>query len=235
MAATNGQSGHHCDGLSKVVQRRMGEAKAAAAVIGIESKVLPIPCGQMEPTLVNRWQFIRAIREFAPDLILTHRPNDYHPDHRYTSQLVADSSYLVRVPYNAPEVPALDYSPIIAYVVDDFRKPLPFEPDVVISIDDTIDKKMEMVHRHTSQMYEWVPWTEGTLDQVPKDEAGRKKFLWERWSCVSSSVADKYRKQLIARYGARKGKAVKYAEAFEGCEYGATLGPAEIARLFEGM
>jgi LmbE family N-acetylglucosaminyl deacetylase len=235
VAATNGQSGHHADPPSTVVQRRTAEAKAAADVIGIESEVLPIPCGQMEPTLVNRWMFIRLIRLFAPDLILTHRPNDYHPDHRYTSQLVQDSSYLVRVPYNAPEAPALRHSPVIAYLSDDFRKPVPFQPDAVIAIDDTIHKKMEMFHRHTSQAYEWVPWVDGYADQVPKGDAARRKWLFERWAPHSAAVADRFRDRLIRRYGPAKGKAVRYAEAFEGCEYGAPLDAAAIERFFGGM
>lgn len=235
LSATNGQSGHHQDNLAKVVQRRMGEAAASAGVIGIESQVLPIPCGHMEPLLVYRLMFIRAIRQFAPDLILTHRPNDYHPDHRYTSQLVQDSSYMVRVPAVAPEVPPLNYSPVIAYMYDDFRKPTAFTPDVVIAIDDTMDKKMEMIHCHTSQMYEWVPWIQGELDQVPADEDARRKFLWQRWEVFSSSVAEKCRAQLIDRYGRARGQAVKYAEAFEACEYGDALTAGQIDRLFGGM
>ncbi|MFB3890918.1 MAG: PIG-L deacetylase family protein [Phycisphaerae bacterium] len=235
VAATNGQSGHHADPLSTVVQRRAAEAAAAAKVIGVESQVLPIPCGQMEPNLFNRWMFIRLIRQFAPDLILTHRPNDYHPDHRYTSQLVQDSSYLVRVPYNAPEVPALRYSPVIAYTSDNFRKPCPFEADVVIDIDDTIRAKMAMFHRHTSQAYEWVPWIEGYLDEVPKTEKARKQWLFDKWAPQSAHVAERFRDKLVARYGPKRGKAVKYAEAFEGCEYGARLDAKAIDRFFGGL
>jgi len=235
VSATNGQSGHFQGGLSTVVQRRAAEAKAATALIGVESLVLPIPCGQMEPTIANRFIFIRVIREFAPDLILTHRPNDYHPDHRCTSQLVQDSSYLIRVPYNAPEVPALRYSPVIAYLSDRFMKPYPFAGDVVIAIDDTIEKKMDMFHRHTSQAYEWVPWIEGYADEVPAGDAERRKWIFGKWAGRSAEIADRFRDKLIARYGQAKGQAVKYAEAFEACEYGAPFDAAAIERFFGGL
>jgi LmbE family N-acetylglucosaminyl deacetylase len=54
--------------------------------------------GELLPNLGNRRQVIRLIRSFHPDLVLTHRPNDYHPDHRYTSQLVQAAAYLITVP-----------------------------------------------------------------------------------------------------------------------------------------
>ena len=235
VSATNGMSGHHAMAAADLARRRIAEAKAAADVIGIESQVLPIPGGQIEPTLVYRWMFIRVIREFQPDLVLTHRPNDYHPDHRYTSQLVQDSSYLVRVPLNAPEVPPLARSPVIAYLSDTFGKPYPFSPDVVVAIDDVMDKKMEMIHCHASQVYEWLPWTERTLDQVPAEEAERRQWLFARIAPRSAAVADRFREQLVARYGRAKGRAVKYAEAFEACEYGEKLDQAQIERFFGGM
>ncbi len=235
VSATNGQTGHHQIGGAALAQRRIAEAKAAAKVIGIESQILPIPNGQIEPTLVYRWMFIRLIREFQPDLILTHRPNDYHPDHRYTSQLVQDSAYSVTVPNTVPETPALRYNPVIDYLWDHFQKPNPFQADVVISIDDVVNKKIDMVHCHVSQFYEWVPWNRNIEDQVPVGEKERWKWLFEQRTANNKSIAERSRKQLIERYGKKKGKAVKYAEAFEGCEYGSKLNEKEIQRLFGGI
>lgn len=235
VSATNGATGHHSEAPHVLAQRRAAEAKASAAIIGIDVEILPIQNGMMEPSNANRWTFIRLIRLFEPDLILTHRPNDYHPDHRITSQLVADSSYLVRVPYNAPEAPPLRYSPAIAYVNDNFQKPIPFQPDVVVAIDDVIDKKIDMIRCHTSQVFEWLPWADGCLDKVPSDPAGRRQFVIARWGARSRAIADKFRDKLIARYGRQEGLAVQYAEAFEGCEYGAKLDAPAIERLFGGM
>jgi LmbE family N-acetylglucosaminyl deacetylase len=220
VSATNGQSGHHRDGPGQLVQRRIAEARASAAVIGAQSQVWPIPDGHMEPSLANRLLFIRAIRRFAPDLILTHRPNDYHPDHRYTSQLVQDSSYMIRVPHVAPELPALDHNPVVAYLCDDFHKPCAFAADVVIGIDGVMDTKLAMIGCHASQVYEWLPWINGELERVPRGQVGRRRFLRDQWAPRSAEVADRFRAKLVKRYGARKGRAVRYAEAFEVCEYG---------------
>ncbi len=235
VSATDGGTGHHEMGGAALVRRRIAEARAAADVIGIESQVLPIPNGQIEPNLAYRAMFVRLIREFAPDLVLTHRPNDYHPDHRYTSQLVQDAAYIVTVPNNGPSAPALRRDPVIAYMADNFQRPAPLRPDFVIDIDDVYDAKIEVLHQHVSQFYEWIPWHDGIAAGVPKEEGARRKWLKEWWSPRDTSRADKYREQLVARYGASRGPSVKHAEAFEVCEYGAGAGDARLAQLFEGM
>jgi len=235
VSATNGQTGHYVQGGAALAQRRIAEARAAAEVLGVESQVLPIPNGEIVPILQYRRMFIQLIREFAPDLVLTHRPNDYHPDHRYTSQLVQDSAYLVMVPNNCPETPPLRYNPVMAYLPDTFQKPCPFTPDVVISIDGAIEKKLDAIHCHTSQMYEWIPWLSHQLDEVPADEAARRRWLHEKRAGRNTTLADRFREQLIARYGAEKGAAVKHAEAFEGCEYGTRLAADQIDRFFGGL
>ena len=235
VSATNGETGHHVQAGAQLARRRIAEAAAAAEVLGIESRPLPIPNGQIEPTLPYRRMFIRLIREFRPDLVLTHRPNDYHPDHRYTSQLVQDSAYLVTVPNNVPETPPLRYNPVMAYFSDTFRRPYPFAPDVVIAIDTVIERKFDALHCHTSQQYEWIPWNQGISDDVPAGEAERRAWLFARRGGADKAVADRFRDALIDRYGQASGSAVRYAEAFEGCEYGATLDRAQIDRLFADL
>lgn len=234
VSATNGETGHYNQGGVVLTQRRIAEAKAAAATLGVESQILPIPNGQLEPVLAYRRVFIRLIREFAPDLILTHRPNDYHPDHRYTSQLVQDSSYLVTVPNNCPETPALMTSPVIAYFSDEFQRPYAFCPSVVVNIDPAIERKVDALHCHVSQFYEWIPYNQGKLDQVPADPKPRRAWLFGERTPDDERVAQKYRPQLVARYG-QKGQAVRFAEAFEGCEYGKPLDERQILRLFGCM
>lgn len=235
VSATNGQTGHYEQGGVTLTQRRIAEAKAAAELIGAESQVLPIPNGGIEPNLIYRSMFIRLIREFNPDLILTHRPNDYHPDHRYTSQLVQDSSYVVTVPNNCPEVPALKKNPSVMYLCDGFTKPYPHQGDIVIDIDSVAATKIEMAHQHTSQMYEWLPYNAGQLDQVPAGEDQRRKWLFERRMPGNAKIADRFRDRLVARYGEGKGRAVKHAEAFEICEYGGALTDEKREWLFGGL
>jgi len=197
-------------------------------------QVLDIHNGELEPTVVNRKTIIKIIREFRPDLIITHRPYDYHPDHRITSQLVQDASYIMSVPNMLPLTEAITEFPVICYMSDTFRKPIPFSPDIVIGIDDVIDRKMEMIHCHTSQMYEWLPYNRGVLDTVPTDEEERKRWLREHFLDIRDRVTDRYRDRLIELYGEAEGKAIRYAEAFEVCEYGRPLAltRAEIEKVF---
>ena len=111
-----------------LVERRKSEAFAAAAVAGVECQV-DILDGHLEATLENRLKVIRQIREFKPDLVITNRPNDYHADHRYTSQLVQDASFLLMVPNVAPEVAAMDTMPVITYFSGmDFKSPVHSKP-----------------------------------------------------------------------------------------------------------
>ncbi len=223
VSVTNGDAGHHEMGGGPLARRRTAEAQAAAAVIGIEYQLLDNHDGELEPTLENRYKIIRLIREFKPDLVVSPRPNDYHPDHRYTAILVQDAAYMVTVPNICALTPHLDYNPVIVYSSDGFTKPYPFTPDVVVGIDSVLEKKLDMLHCHESQMYEWLPYNAGVLDQVPESPDERRQWMAERRSRGFKAIADKYREVLINLYGEERGKDIQYAEAFEGCEYGASL------------
>ncbi len=233
VSVTNGDAGHHEMGGGPLAQRRYAEAQAAAEVIGtLEYELLDNHDGELMPTLENRYKIIRTIREFRPDLIMTHRPNDYHPDHRYTSTLVQDAAYMVTVPNICALTPHLRKNPVIVYLSDGFMKPYPFTPDVVVGIDAVVEQKIDMLHCHVSQFYEWLPYNGGTLDTVPTDESARRAWLAERLLNRFSDTAEKYQDLLIALYGEEAGAQVKYAEAFEGCEYGASLTAENIPTLF---
>jgi LmbE family N-acetylglucosaminyl deacetylase len=184
------------------------------------------------PTLENRYKIIRTIREFQPDLIMTHRPNDYHPDHRYTSTLVQDAAYMVTVPNICALTPDLRTNPVIVYLSDGFIKPYPFTPDVAVGIDAVIEQKIDMLHCHVSQFYEWLPYNSGTLESVPTRASARREWLAERRLQGFRATAEKYRDLLIALYGEKLGAQVQYAEAFEGCEYGSSLTAENIPTLF---
>jgi N-acetylglucosamine malate deacetylase 1 len=175
---------------------------------------------------------IRLIRSFAPDLVLTHRPNDYHADHRYTSTLVQDAAYMVTVPAVCPDVPHLERNPVIAYLSDDFKKPAPFCADIVVDVSSEIERMADMCHRHASQFYEWLPFNGGYLDQVPAGDAERRAWLGERLRKRLRPLADRCRDRLIETYGAEAGSKVQYVEAFEVSEYGAPLDAPTRERLF---
>jgi len=186
----------------------------------------------LQPSLENRGKVIQLIRSFEPDLILTHRPNDYHPDHRYTSQLVQDAAYMITVPAVVPGTKHLLANPVIAYLPDEFQRPYPFRPTVGVDVGSVVDNIVDMLHCHTSQFYEWLPYNTQTHDQVPKGETQRRIWLAEQVKSRLGKQAERFRGQLIACYGPQRGRAVKYAEAFEWCEYGAPFDDAAARRLF---
>ena len=229
---TNGATGHHEIGGIELAKRRYAEAQASGKTLGIEYQVLDNHTGELEPTVHYRKEVIRIIRDFEPDLVMSHRPNDYHPDHRYSAMLVQDAAYIVTVPNMCPLTPHLNTNPVIMYLSDNFQKPIPFAPDIVVDIDEVIEQKVAALHCHTSQMYEWLPYNSGVLDQVPEGEAERKTWLAKRRLKAFEDTANKYRRQLVALYGRARGNKVKYAEAFEVCEYGSSLTDERRQKLF---
>jgi LmbE family N-acetylglucosaminyl deacetylase len=229
VALTNGDAGHQTEGGGALAARRREEAREAGRRIGVDYVTLDNHDGELLPTLKPREDIIRQIRLWNADLVLAPRPNDYHPDHRYTGVLVQDAAYMVVVPNIAPDTPALRKNPVFMYFQDGFQRPNPFRPDVAIAIDDVIEKKLDMMDAHVSQFYEWLPWVAGTLDSVPKDPAARRKWLKDTRAGQPSAAV---REALVKWYGAEAGKAVRYAEAFEICEYGRKPDKAELTKLF---
>lgn len=232
VSVTNGDAGHQTEAGAYLARRRRAEAEAAGKVVGARYITLDNHDGELMPTLENRKTIIRLIRQFKPDLIMSPRPNDYHPDHRYTAQLIQDAAYMVTVPNVCSDTPHLEVNPVIVYVGDNFERPYPFTPDVVVAIDDVIDLKWNMLHAHTSQMYEWLPYNQGNLHEVPADDAARLAWLCNRLDGRMRQQADRFRDKLVELYGADKGRKVVYAEAFEGGEHGGRLTPANMHRLF---
>ena len=229
VSVTNGDAGHQTEGGGALAARRRAEAQEAGRRIGIEYVVLDNHDGELLPALKPREEIIRQIRQWKADLVLAPRPNDYHPDHRYTGALVQDAAYMVVVPNVAPDTPALQKNPVFMYFQDRFQKPNPFTPDVAVSLDDVIEKKLDMLDAHVSQMYEWLPWVDGTLANVPKGAAERRTWLKQTRAIQPNPAV---RAALIKWYGPEKGKAVQYAEAFEVCEYGTRPDEAMIRKLF---
>ena len=220
LSVTNGQSGHYESLGATLVNIRYKEAQEAKKRLGIHSYIiLDNNDGYLEPTIPAREGLMKAIREFAPDIIITHRPYDYHPDHRNTAMLVQDCAYLVKVPNFLPSTPIPEKMPVIFYKGDHFKKPMPFSPDIVVDISDVINEKLSAYDAHVSQFYEWLPWIGGHIEDMPKDPQARleylKGFLFAGWE----NTANMYRDKLIEIYG-EKGRDIKYAEAYEACEYG---------------
>jgi hypothetical protein len=232
VSLTNGAVGHHEKLPAEMAEIRREEAAAAGRVIGATYQVWDIPDGELMPTLEARHRVIREIRSFAPDLVLTHRTSDYHPDHRAAGQVVQDAAYLVTVPHVVPDVPALFKAPVIAHMVDLFTRPCPLVPDVVIDVTEQVDAIVAMLACHRSQVFEWLPYEGGMLDSVPDDEADKIVWLRRWYSQHIKPRADRFRQQLIAAYGQQRGAKTEYVEAYEMSEYAATIDQVDRRRLF---
>jgi LmbE family N-acetylglucosaminyl deacetylase len=230
VSLTNGDAGHQIEGGGPLAMRRRAEAQEAGRRIGIEYEVLENHDGRLLPTLEVREQVIREIRQWKADIVIAPRPNDYHPDHRYTGILVQDASYMVIVPNIVTDTPPLRRNPVFLYYSDRFTQPQPFRADIVVSIDDVFQKKIDMLDAHVSQFYEWLPWTTGQLDEVPKDPVARKKWLATQF-LATSKVSPEWMAALEKRYAAEATR-IQHAEAFEITEYGRQPSEEEIRKLF---
>jgi len=229
VSLTNGDAGHYAKGGGALAKIRMAEAQEAGKRLGVKDYVvMDNHDGELMPTLENRLKVIREIRKWDADVVIGPRPNDYHPDHRYTAILMQDAAFMVVVPNIAPDVPALEKNPVFLYAADRFQKPNPFEADVAIDIDEVFEQKVYGMAAHASQYFEWLPWLAGNLDQIPEDEAGRLEYLAKRRTFRPGGST---RESLIKWYGV-KGESVQHAEGFEICEYGKQPGEKEIRRLF---
>lgn len=229
VSVTNGDAGHHEKGGGALAKIRRAEAEEAGKRFGVKYVVLDNHDGELMPTLDIRLNIIRAIRQWNADVVIGPRPNDYHPDHRNTAILIQDAAYMVIVPNVAPDTPPLKRNPVFLYTEDGFQKPYPFEPDIAVDVTSVFDQKIYAMAAHESQFFEWLPWTNGTLDKVPSTEAERLKWLadWRK-----PKINDNVLQSLVKWYGNDRAKNTKYAEAFEICEYGRRPSDEEIRRLF---
>jgi N-acetylglucosamine malate deacetylase 1 len=233
VSVTNGDIGHWRDAGGPLARRRTAEVEQADRILGVTSEVLEIHDGELLPTIENRRAITRLIREWGADIVMSHRPNDYHPDHRYTGVLVQDAAYMVTVPFFCPDVPHLTSNPVFLYYSDSFQKPNPFQPDVVVSIDSVIDKKLDALDALVSQFYEGgANGSAALLPSEPAKQQERRQAVRNGFANRSREVALKYRAALEPWYGKEPADKVQSAEAFEVCEYGRRPNKAELARLF---
>ncbi|MFN4000263.1 PIG-L deacetylase family protein [Algoriphagus sp.] len=229
LSITNGDAGHMEMGGGMLAKRRYEETQEVAKRLGISYDVLDNHDGELLPTLEIRLDVIRKIREWDADVVISHRTNDYHPDHRYTGVLVQDAAFMVGVPNIAPDVAPLKKNPVFLYYQDNFKKPNPFKPDIAIDISAVIDKKIDVLDAHVSQFYEWLPWIANDPDVIPEGKEERK--AWLKAKRISAPIPT-VMKVLEEWYGKEKAAQVKFAEAFEICEYGTQPNKEEILRLF---
>jgi len=232
VSMTDGRAGHHERPPEELAVLRREEAGAAGRVIGAEYVTWDVPDGELLPSLEMRRRVIREIRTFRPDLVLTHRPCDYHPDHRAAGQLVQDATYLVTVPNVMRDVAALKRDPVVAYLPDLFTKPSPLEPDVVLDVTDRAETIVRMLACQRSQVFEWLPYEEGILDQVPGGDEERLEWLRSWYRRHMLPRAERFRRELCEAFGEDRGRAIEFCEVYELSEYAAAADLPTRRRLF---
>lgn len=235
VSATNGDTGHHILSREETARIRKGEAEASARYAGLyEYEVMDHPCG-LEATVENRRKILRVIRRFAPDVVITHRTCDYHPDHRATAQLVQDCAYVCMVPHFCEDTPIPERAPVFALSYDAFQDPRPHRADAAIEIDSVLEDKLNMMRNHVSQFFEWLPWTMGNKNicETGMTEEEKHAYLLTFLNRFAVAEEGKVRDLLKRVHGEEKGAAIRYAETFEQSPYSRVVPVEEFQKLLE--
>jgi len=221
VSLTNGEKGHQFMEAKDLAARRCGETRKVVEALGIEDYyVSDTPDCELQPTLEERKKVTKIIREFGPNVIVTHRPNDYHCDHRACATLVQDATYLVGVPLWCPDVPVPETIPTVFFMTDRFTQPTPFRPDFVIDVSQHEDAICRAFACHESQMFEWlVPEHGFKLSDVPpaEDVQGRLDFIRKSALHLVADCAKAFPEDVAKAYPGRNPKLV---ELYEKSEYG---------------
>jgi len=148
----NGDLGHVIIQPDELRRTRIAEAKKAGNLAGIE--VVTCDLGDLMPNgcdITHRDKIVEVIRNVQPNIIITHDPSDYMPDHVAVSKLVFDATFAASVPHygtgQAAEVTPLYYMDNLAGVN--------FSPTEYVDITDTIELKLQMLECHESQI-KWM-------------------------------------------------------------------------------
>lgn len=232
VSCSDGSGGHHRYDRDRLATIRKQEAATAGAVIGAEYVTWEFRDGEVVADLKLRGKIIREIRAFKPDLVLTHRPNDYHPDHRAVGQAVQDASYLVTVPLVEPNAPIMPKDPVVAYMVDLFTKPTPLDPQVVLDVSGELETILDMMACHKSQFFEWLPFNARILHEVPAAEPERRNWLRNWYLDKVAPRRERFLPQLAKAVGAQQAGKATVVEAYEISEYAGQMDERQRKRLF---
>jgi len=191
--ATNGEVGSATLPKEEIAAIRKEEAAAAAALIGADFIWMNFPDEFLFKTEQSRLTFINVIRRARPDVILTHAPTDYHPDHRLTGEMVWDVRVMIPVPNIKTEYPPCSVIPEVFFM--DTVAGISSQPQQYVDISSTFDTKKKMLAAHKSQaswlqdqyqmsyieFMECVARFRGLQCGVRYAECFRSSPTWPRW------------------------------------------------------
>ena len=189
--ATNGNVGSATLPMEEIAAIRKEEARRAAAHIGAEYICLDYDDEMFFEDREARLAFIDLVRYCKADVILTHSPKDYNPDHMLTSKIVTDIPVMIPIEKIKTKSPACDKIPLVVYFEP--LHSIGFEPTEWVDISEEMETKMAMMREHKSQ----IAWMQDNYKDSLGDE---KKDFFEGYTTLA-----KFR-------GTQCG--VEYAEAF---------------------
>jgi len=133
---------------------RQQEAAAAAKILQLDVREnLAMADGFFQNDEINKRKVIVAIRKYQPEIILCNAPEDRHPDHARSAQLVEDATFLsglrkIETFYNGQPQERWKPKYVFNYIQDRY-----LEPDFVIDISAVMDKKIEAIQAYGTQFY----------------------------------------------------------------------------------
>ena len=232
MALTNGDVGHFEQAGGPLALRRRAEVEACHKMLGVETEVLDIHDGELMADLPTRKLVGGIIREWQADIVLSHRPYDYHPDHRAVGDLANDTAVVVVAPFFAPYTPPTPRNPVYLYYPDPFTHPYEFDPILAVGIDTVAQKKWDCISAMPSQFADADSWQARYRPNIPTDESARAAAILDIVKQQNVDMANKYRDLLVTLYGDQKGRAFQYAEVFELNQYGTQATQENLKAVF---
>ncbi len=178
VTATAGEGGSAVTGPEETARIRIGEAGAAAALIGADYRC----AGLGDLAVFNDDPSRRAVTELVrwaqPQIVITASPADYHPDHEAVSQLVRDACFAATVPnYATGASPVLEAIPHL-YFMDPIggrdREGVRIAPDFGADVAAVFDAKRAMLAAHVSQD-SWVARQHDIPDHLASMEAWTRR------------------------------------------------------------
>lgn len=151
---SRGDRGSFVHTMEEIAAIRHQEAKAAASIIGAAHVTLGLSDGEVNSADPRQKDLaIDVIRRARPDVLITHHPSDYMPDHVETGKLFEEASFVATLPLYATTEPVHSIVPAAYYM--DTLAGLGFQPTEYVDISDVIATKLASLSAHVSQV-EWL-------------------------------------------------------------------------------
>lgn len=134
---------------------RKEEAENSARILGADAREnLEMPDGFFLNDEVNKKKIITVLRKYRPEIILCNAPDDRHPDHGRSAQLVTDATFLSGlIKIETTDETGKSQQAWRPKYVFNYIQDLYFKPDFVIDISDVFEKKIEAIEAFSTQFF----------------------------------------------------------------------------------